>query len=252
MQLIWHGTATVEVRSPSGRLLFDPFVPFSGPPSGVRTEDFDGVADIFVTHGHFDHISAIPDIAARNRSVRIHCTQTPYGTLRRKGVPAENLVLICPGQTWMRGGFAVRIFPGLHAELPRASLPRIASMLRSPFRACLPRIAMEHRLCRENGETVFYHLEAEGKSLSLMGSLNLRDDAEYPRHADLLVLPYNGWEDNFPPAVRVIGRLQPRRVLLDHYDDAFPPVTFPVDVSPLVDMYDGMAAPMEPGRIEDV
>ncbi len=252
MQVVWHGTAAVEVRCPSGRLLFDPFVPLKGSSSGVRLEDYDGFPEIFVTHGHFDHIASIPAITRRNRHVRVHCTRTPYETLRKKGVPAEALELVCPGQAWEGSGFAVRVFPGRHAVLPRASFSRVASWWRSPFRSNLPHIALQHWLCRENGETVFYHVEAEGKSLSLMGSLNLRDDVAYPRHADLLVLPCNGWEDVIPPAVRAIERLEPRRVLLDHYDDAFPPVTGPVDLAPLLDKYGGMAAPMAPGMAVDV
>ena len=252
MQVVWHGTAAVEVRCPSGRILFDPFVPLRGSSSGVRLEDYDGFPDIFVTHGHFDHIACIPGIAGRNSHVRVHCTRTPYGTLRKKGVPAEDLALVCPGQTWKGSGFAVHVLPGRHAVLPRASFSRVASWLRSPFRGNLFRIAWEHWQCRENGETVFYHMEAEGKSLSLMGSLNLRDDVAYPRHADALVLPYNGWADDFPPAVRAIDRLGPRRVLLDHYDDSFPPVTGPVDLSPLLDKYGGMVVPLAPGKIVDV
>jgi L-ascorbate metabolism protein UlaG (beta-lactamase superfamily) len=72
---------------------------------------------------------------------------------------------------------------------------------------------------------VFYQIEAEGKTVAVMGSLNLRKDTEYPAGADLLVLPYNGWTDNYPPAVRVIRRLKPKHVLLDHYDESFPPFT---------------------------
>ena len=60
-----------------------------------------------------------------------------------------------------------------------------------------------------------------------MGSMNLREDEAYPKNADLLVLPYNGWEDNFPPAARIIERLNPKRIVLTHYDDTFPPVTMP-------------------------
>ena len=66
--------------------------------------------------------------------------------------------------------------------------------------------------------------------------------------SDLLVLPYNGWEDNYPPAVRIIERLNPKRVVLDHYDDTFPPVTMPLDLSPLLDKYSGLVTTMEPGK----
>jgi hypothetical protein len=58
-------------------------------------------------------------------------------------------------------------------------------MLASLHRGNLLRIYKENRGCIENDETVFYHIESEGKTLSIMGSLNLQEDVEYPTHADL-------------------------------------------------------------------
>ena len=110
----------------------------------------------------------------------------------------------------------------------------------------------ENRVCVENDETVFYLIEADGKKLSLMGSMNLRPDEEYPVGTDLLVLPYNGWDDNFPPAVRTIDRLKPKRVVLDHYDDTFPPVTMPIDLSPILEKYPGAVTAMKLKAEEEV
>ena len=104
----------------------------------------------------------------------------------------------------------------------------------------------------ENDETVFYKIEADEKNICLMGSMNLRDDSHYPVDADLLILPYNGWEDNFPPAVRIIERLKLKRVLLDHYDDTFPPLTMPLDLEPILEKYKGLVRAMQLGEIEEV
>ncbi len=252
MHLIWHGTASVEAVCASGRILFDPFVPLPGAEFPAGIGDFDGFSDVFVTHGHFDHIFWLPEIAARNPDMRIHATGTPCAVLRGKGVPAERLDLIRYGETVTVSGFTVRALHGRHAVLPKVSAGRLAYALRSPARGNLPLILRENRICRENGETVFYHIEAEGRTVSLLGSLNLREDVTYPTGADLLVLPYNGWEDDYPPAVRVIERLRPKRAALDHYDDAFPPVTMPLDLTPILERYPGLVTAMEPGRPEPV
>ena len=237
MDLIWHGTASVEAVCAEGRLLFDPFVPLKGSPVKLSVDEYDGFSDIFVTHCHLDHVASLPEIVRRNPAVTVHCTQTPYAALRRRGVSERNLSLLRYGDTQQVNGFAVRVYHGKHAVLPKPDRRRLASWLSSPARGNIPHVIREALAWRENDETVCYRIEAEGKTLVLLGSMNLRDGAEYPTGADVLVLPYAGWADNLPPAVRIIERLRPRRVLLDHYDDTFPPLSSPVDVSPLLQRY---------------
>ncbi len=235
MKAIWHGTASIELVNGQGKLLFDPFVPLKGSPVAVSIDEFDGFSDIFVTHGHFDHIVDIPEICKRNPEVRIHCTQTPFSTLMAKGVPEENLRLLTFGQSTEVNGFTIKAIHGKHAKLPQLSPKLFLSFIRHPARGNIPYIIRENRVCRENDETVFYKVESDGSTLFLMGSLNLWDDTEYPDGADLLILPYNGWTDNYPPALRVMERLKPKRVVLDHYDDTFPPLTAPPDLTPVLD-----------------
>ncbi len=85
-----------------------------------------------------------------------------------------------------------------------------------------------------------------------MGSMNLRPDEQYPTGDDLLVLPYNGWEDNLPPAVGIIERLQPKRVVLDHYDDTFPPLTMPLDLSPILERFPETVTALALNKKDDV
>jgi hypothetical protein len=55
----------------------------------------------------------------------------------------------------------------------------------------------------------------------------------YPAEPDLLVLPYQGATNLIPPALVVIDRIRPRAVMLDHFDDAFPPVSASIDTKSL-------------------
>ncbi len=238
--------------SSGGRILFDPFVPFPGSAVPVALQDFDGFSDIFVTHGHVDHISDLPRILRRNPDTKVHCTETPYRTLRRKGVDERNLELLRCGDATELNGFRIRTFHGRHAVLPKLGPARLRYMLSSPARRNIPRFLREHLACPENDETLFYQIEADGRSLSLMGSMNLRPDVQYPVGADLLVLPYNGWEDNFPPAVEILERLRPKRAVLDHYDDTFPPMTMPLDLSPILRRYPETLSALELGKAEEV
>ena len=250
MEIKWHGTASIEMKNQTGRILFDPFVPLKGSVVPVKIEDYDGINDIFITHGHLDHIVSLPMIFQRNSGIRIYCTKVPYRTLMKKGIPESNLVEIRFGSEIIVHDFKLKAYHGKHAILPGPSVMRISYMLNSPARGNLPYIIMENCLCREKGETVFYEIETEGKRISLMGSLNLREDTDYPKESDILILPYNGWEDNFPPAVEIIDYLNPKEILLDHFDDTFPPITEPVDLCPVLQKYQGKIEVMQLNRTE--
>lgn len=244
MDLIWYGTASIAVTSNQGKILFDPFVPLKKSSVEVQIEEYDDFSDVFVTHCHLDHVRSLPAIVKQNPGVKIHCTETPYKTLLKKGISKYNLDLLHYGDVLNIKGFEIHIFHGKHAILPGLSLKTLKSWFASPARGNLPLLLRENFIYKENDETVFYQIEAEGKSISLMGSMNLREDVEYPVGSDVLVLPYNGWKDNLSPAVRVIERLQPKKILLDHYDDTFPPVSSLVDVVPIIQKYKGCAAAM--------
>ena len=252
MDVTWYGTASVAFGCRQGKIIFDPFVPAKGSPVDVRIEEFDGFSCIFVTHCHLDHVADLPKIVKRNPDVMVYCTETPYKTLLKRGIPERNLTEIRYGDVLKVNGFSVRVFHGKHAVLPRVDRTRILSWIKSSARWNIPHLYIQYLRFRENDETVFYQIEADNKSVCLMGSMNLRDEVSYPANADLLVLPYNGWDNNLPPAIRAIERLNPKRILIDHYDDTFPPVSSPVDVSPVLQRYEDRAAAMVVRRTEHV
>ena len=252
MDLIWHGTASIEAVCAEGKILFDPFVPLKGSPIAVRVEEFDGFSHIFITHCHLDHVVDLPRIIKRNPDVVIHGTQTTYDTMLKKGVSAQNLSLLHYGDRCTVNGFTVTVFHGKHAILPKVDKQRLWSWFKSRARWNLPYLLKEYKACREKDETVFYQLEADGKIVALMGSMNLRGEVSYPTGADVLVLPYNGWDDDLSPALRTIDRLKPKKVLLDHYDDTFPPVSSPVDLSPILLKIPELVTPMHLRKIEHI
>ena len=56
--------------------------------------------------------------------------------------------------------------------------------------------------------------------------------------ADLLILPYQGSCELEREAERFIERLRPKKILLTHFDNAFPPLSRSVDTRPLKRMMD--------------
>ena len=84
------------------------------------------------------------------------------------------------------------------------------------------------------GEVLAYRIAADGKSVLHMGSLNLDSSEEYPAGMDLLTLPFQDRSDLKNYALQFIERLKPKALYLHHFDDAFRPVSSPVDTAQFV------------------
>ena len=184
-----------------------------------------------MTHGHFDHIIQIPAVYAGG-SAAIHATATPCRTMKERGMSEKQLDVISPGWRYNAGSISVRAYHGRHCRFDSLLV------IKTAFRYLRPgnlRHGLRLLQCNmdypENGEILFYELECGGKRLQIMGSMGLDPDEEYPTGADLLVLPYQGKSDPAEYAASLVGRLKPKAVLLDHYDDSFPPMTALVDTS---------------------
>lgn len=234
LTLTWHGTASIELSTGQTKLLFDPFIPYSGSSYTIPLSTYDHADAIYVTHGHLDHILSIPAIIQRNPTVNVYCTKTPYKTLHKMGVSKDNLVCIDYPKTYHCYGFTINTYHGAHAKLP-INMDQLKRIISEQHKLNLPSLLVHHIQCSEHGESVFYTIECRGLTIALMGSLNLNDDIDYPKQSDYLILPYNGWQDNYPHALQIIDRLKPKHVLLDHYDVTFPPISPYVNIQPIID-----------------
>ena len=237
MKLIWYGTASIVLESRGKRILIDPFVPLKRSKVKTRLTDYLGYRDILVTHGHFDHISDIPALAERAPKAKIYCTKTPCETLVKEGVPRHNIRLIRAGESFTVNGFYVRTYQSRHADLEVAGDVVFSGRL-FKYAVGLPSLLNKHLSFNENGETLMFEILADDKRLLILGSMNLADNVKYPESCDVLVLPYVGYKDNLKQAEMIISRLNPKKVILDHWDDTFPPLTSTVDTSDIESRYD--------------
>ncbi len=254
MKITWFGTASILIEpeaaqgDPDKRLLFDPFLEWAGGENPNSYEDFAGETNICITHGHLDHLYLIPAILEQPLSeeeenclqsggypfhgadATVYCTQTPADTLASMVTDTSNIVLIRPGLRFSISDMDISVLPGKHTQF---DLRLIRHTLLNPkllrhFGTAL-KIGYLHRHYPENKETVAYEIKCEGKRILLLGSLALREDYEYPTGADLLILPFQGRSNVAEAALKIVERLSPKRILLDHFDDAFPPISHSVD-----------------------
>ena len=225
------GTASLLFAEGDEVVAFDPFpgIPLDSLRGHLRT--FPDTAlylkarDVFVTHGHFDHIAYIPALYGRTDAV-IHATAAPCATLESAGFPAERLHTIAPGWEGEAGPFRLRALQSRHC---RFDAPLIAqTIFRLRLWSHLPhmlRLLALNRRHPENGETLFYELSDGNTRVQILGSLGLDPETQYPAGADWLILPFQGRSDLPEQALPILERLAPKGVLLDHYDDAFPPMS---------------------------
>jgi len=238
MRLKWYGTATILLEQDETKLLFDPFLSLNDECFKPPVDELSAVENILVTHGHLDHIVSIPAILRQgDGTTTVYCTAKPREVLISKGVDETRIRQIKPGDRLGFGLFEVRVLKGKHIAF---NMGIVLKTLFSPrvliYRNNLGYLRKENRICVEAGETVAYDIGAANKRILLLGSLNLDDNTEYPKDADLLILPFQGRSDLAKYAMPFIDRLKPKKVLLDHFDDAFPPISSNVRTGPFVSL----------------
>lgn len=237
VKITWYGTAAVMIETNENRIVFDPFM--KDLPEGdelpsltdQRRAAFHSVENIVITHGHLDHLASVCALYA-NRSCSVFASNSPLSTLRSQGFAAEKLRLIEGGDVLEFSDLSIQAFPGKHIQYDWKIFAQLLQRIHSQESFLrLVRLSQLNRHYPENKETLFFEIRADGKRIQLMGSADLLADVDYPVGADVLILPHQGRSDIDRHNSRLVRQLRPRRVLVDHYDDAFPPISsfVPVD-----------------------
>ena len=235
MKITWYGTATIGIDDGKTKILFDPFVRMNKRIETTPIEGFAGFDAVFVTHGHFDHIYSIPDLVKIDKNVPVYCTETPKKTLMGKGVGEDRIKTFQPDDIIKIGDYTIRPRRFRHIVFdPIYILTVVPQSL-----TMLPRLfwqAYMNRKMPEGGEIVAYEIEAEGKKIFLTGSFREHPDEIYSDDIDLLILA-NGGSVFVPEKTKgFIDKYRPKKIFVDHFDNAFPPVTRTVSVKRLENM----------------
>ncbi len=233
MKIVWFGTATISISHEEGSILFDPFIPMNGLRPLTSISELAALGDIFVTHGHFDHLMLVAQVI-QSGSSRVYCSKTAAAKLLSEGLPQNRIITIMPGDTINKGPLTIKVFSGAHI---RFDLPLITKTLFSR-RTCahFTQFRTVSRLAKlyPQGEVIIYEIEAGGKKVLHMGSLNLDPAEIYPTGSDLLTLPFQGRSDLNTYALKFIDKLKPKALYLHHFDDSFPPVSNTINTSSFI------------------
>lgn len=233
MKITWLGTASLLIENGQDKILIDPFLPLRGSENHPSLLDYKKEGSILITHGHIDHLGSIPKIL-QNSDATVFCSELPAATLEKKGADSDQIVIIRPGDVLHFGQIRVTALSGMHIHFDSKLIRHtfLNTRILKHFPNFLYLLFMNHTY-PEGNETLAFQIDAADKRILVLGSLGLDDKTEYPKYVDMLILPYQGATDLVTPTLSIIEKIEPRTVLLDHFDDAFPPISNHIDTRPL-------------------
>ena len=207
---------------------------------------------VLVTHGHFDHIYDVPALYGKLQTP-IYATKTPIATLKQKGLSGDRLKTVKPGMSLDFGSLHITAFQSRHCVFDLAVILKTVfrkNTLRHPAR--LFEQLRLNKAFPENGETMMYEITDGKKRIQLMGSMGMAGGVDYPTGADLLILPFQGTGSPAKTVAPIIAALGPKRILLDHYDDAFPPMSTLIKTKAFEEKTTSLGIPCEAMKTDKV
>ncbi|MGN1200717.1 MAG: MBL fold metallo-hydrolase [Candidatus Caccovivens sp.] len=235
INITWYGTATIMLDINGEKLLFDPFFRRNKKLEQPALEEFCNVDYIFNTHPHFDHLCDLPTILEKSNA-HLYGTPTAYMRLETQGVDVENKVeILCPHESLKTKHSEVKLYRTKHVVNDFGIVLKTA--LRTIFK-CKIHKAVEilslHNDFRMGGDIVAYEICAENKKILIFGSAGFDESIDLPKNVDVLIWPFQGRSNMTKYSLPIIEKLAPKKIILDHFDDAFPPITGHIDTSHFV------------------
>ncbi len=231
MRRKWYGTASLLIEGGDTRILIDPYLKGFNPKlPQLPIEEAKTASAIFITHPHLDHFS---DIATFTEAgiYPVYVSQNGIEHAAKHGVLTDAMLAIEPNMSFYVGDIHVRIFQSRHCVFDAAT---ICSVLFSPrtyaHAKTAVRLLKQMRGYQIDDDIYAFEFSHGGKKIMVLGSAGMDENTEYPDGADLFVFPYQGRSKMHRHMESFLEEFQPKAVMIDHFDDAFPPLTRSVKI----------------------
>lgn len=234
MVITWYGTAAILIETDGKKFLFDPFYRMNKKLEKTDPEEFYSADVILNTHPHFDHLCDLPEIL-KHTDAKIYGTPTMVEHLRAHGVDVDTKAEIITAPLKF-GNTEIRAYPARHVKnnLGLVLKTLFLGVIKFQFARAF-KVLKLHNEYRMNGDIVAFEFCAEGKRALLMGSAGTVDGLNLPEGADCLIFPFQGRGNMTEYSLPIIEKLKPKQVILDHFDNAFPPITGKVSTKKFVE-----------------
>lgn len=232
MRIKWYGTASLLIEGGNTRVLLDPYLRKYNKKLSPCPVDVDSDA-IFITHPHFDHFCDINAFLESGR--KIYVSENGIMHARENGIPTGDMLPLYADQEVTVGDITVRTYQSRHCKFDFAT---VLSVALNPLTYIHARKTLEllKTTKRFQIKDDIYALEisSEGKSILVLGSAGMAEGVEYPQNADLFVFPYQGRSRMHKYMIPYLKVFRPKAVMIDHFDNAFPPLTHTVNTKKFI------------------
>lgn len=235
MKITWFGTANLKVQDDQSSIHFDPYLPSEIRLNYCTDWPAEVAEQIFITHGHFDHLMDIPELMCKGDYL-VNCSDVAAENLISRSVDKSRINVICAGQRIRVGSIEVHVMKGCHSRAGLRLILKTFLNYRVITRPGVVRELLKQHLAHPCGPVFAYHVTLDGKEILHLGSMDIDPETRYPENVDLLMLPYQGCSDLLKQAMKIIKRIKPRSILLHHFDDSFPPISRNVDTSGFINI----------------
>lgn len=232
MKIKWYGTAGLLLESFGTRILFDPYLKRNPALYPVPLDEARTAEAIFITHPHFDHFSDIDAFTKEGGVREVHVSRNGIDVAQKNGLYTDCMEPMSAGDRYEVGPFTVKVHAGKHCVFDLWTVLGVALSPRTYFKYFRPgvlRIRDTKNFKMKDDIYVFEVTDGE-KRVAILGSAGLRKGTAYPQDCDLLVFPYQGRTGMHRYLKKFLVAFKPRGVLIDHFDDAFPPYTHEMNV----------------------
>lgn len=234
MKLTWFGTASIMLEIKDEKLLFDPFFAINKKMPKPELEQFYDVDYIFNTHSHFDHLCDIPKILPFTKAC-VYGTPTMKARLMRQDVNQKQVFVLENNDSVRASHALVTAYNAKHVKNDERLIIKTAvwGLARLKFVSAHKVLSLHNDY--PMGEQIYsYLVEAGNKRVLIFGSAGIDENQPIPKSIDVLVWPFQGRSNMTKYSLPIIEKINPKVVILDHFDNAFPPITSTVSTKKFV------------------
>ena len=230
LKFTWYGTNSFKLYDENNSILIDPFIRYDKRKDIKYSEIFTKEENILITHGHIDHILDIPSLY-KDRICNIYCLKTIYKRLNKRGICKDNLKEIHYNDCFNIKDFNITVYKSKHIKFDLKLIINTTLNKRTiKYFKNLLYLGYNHIRNPLKKSIVSYYVKYKKKTIFIMGSMNLDKYINYPKNIDYLIIAYQGRSDLDNKINVILKRLKPKKIIITHFDDSFPPISKCVNI----------------------